>query len=61
MATHNALLREAAARSAAQSFDVLMLAQFSMAPAREAVQAVVGCPVLTSPESAVRALRARLG
>jgi aspartate/glutamate racemase len=60
MATHNALLREAAARSTAQGFDVLMLAQFSMAPAREAVQSVVRCPVLTSPASAVRALRARL-
>ena len=58
---HNALLREAAARPEAQGFDALMLAQFSMAPAREAVQAVVRCPVLTSPASAVRALRARLG
>ncbi len=54
--THNALLAEAA-RSRAQGFDVLMLAQFSMAPAREAVQAAVRCPVLTSPESAVTRLK----
>jgi Asp/Glu/hydantoin racemase len=60
MATHNALLRAAAQRPEAQGFDVLMLAQFSMAPAQGAVQEVVRCPVLTSPGSAVRALRARL-
>jgi hypothetical protein len=34
-----------------------MLAQFSMAPAREAVQSVVRCPVLTSPDSAVERLK----
>ena len=60
MATHGALLRAAAQRPEAQGFDVLMLAQCSMATAREAVQEVVRCPVLTSPGSAVRALRARL-
>jgi hypothetical protein len=54
-AAHNELLARAARE--AQGFDVLMLAQFSMAPAREAVQSVVRCPVLTSPESAVARLK----
>ena len=57
MATHNALLADAAARLDAQGFDALMLAQFSMAPAHEAVQANVRCRVLTSPGSAVRKLK----
>jgi aspartate/glutamate racemase len=57
MTTHNALLAEAAQRPDAQGFDALMLAQFSMAPARDAVQAAVRCPVLTSPASAVRKLK----
>jgi hypothetical protein len=38
--------------------DVLLLAQFSMARARESVAAAWPGPVLTSPDSAVRALRA---
>lgn len=37
--------------------DALLLAQFSMARARRAVQAAVVAPVLTSPNSAVLALR----
>jgi Asp/Glu/hydantoin racemase len=57
MTTHNALLAEAARRPDLRGFDALMLAQFSMAPARDAVQAVVRCPVLTSPASAVRKLK----
>jgi hypothetical protein len=40
--------------------DALMLAQFSTARARDAVAAVVRCPVLTSPDSAVLAMRKRL-
>lgn len=60
MATHNALLREAAERHGMREFDAVMLAQFSMAPARDAVQSVVSCPVLTSPASAVRKLKALL-
>jgi len=60
MATHNALLAAAAQRSEAQGFDALMLAQFSMAPACAAVQAVARCPVLTSPASAVRRLKQAL-
>jgi aspartate/glutamate racemase len=60
MVTHNALLRTAVEQPEARAFDALMLAQFSMAPAREAVQSVVSCPVLASPASAVRKLRALL-
>jgi aspartate/glutamate racemase len=40
---------------------VIALAQFSMARARAAVQQALGLPVLTTPDSAVRRLRARLG
>jgi aspartate/glutamate racemase len=61
MAAHDALLRDAAQRQELEGCDALMLAQFSMAPAREAVQAVVRCPVLTSPASAVRKLKSLLG
>jgi aspartate/glutamate racemase len=60
MATHNALLAAAAQRPEAQGFDALMLAQFSMAPASAAVQAVARCPVLTRPASAVRRLKQAL-
>jgi Asp/Glu/hydantoin racemase len=55
--THHRLLREAAGVMEA---DVLMLGQFSMAPAQAAVQEAVRCPVLTSPESAVRKLKGLL-
>jgi Asp/Glu/hydantoin racemase len=54
LAAHNKLLAEAARGIEA---DVLMLGQFSMAPAREAVQSAVRCTVLTSPDSAVRRLK----
>jgi Asp/Glu/hydantoin racemase len=53
------LLAQAAAK--AGPFDALMLGQFSMAPTQAAVQAAVACPVLTSPSSAVRALKRQLG
>jgi len=55
-ARHDALLAEAARGLA--GCDVIMLAQFSTARARDAVAAVVRCPVLTSPDSAVRKMRA---
>jgi len=57
---HNALLAEAAGSAELRGCDVLMLAQFSMAPALDAVQAVARCPVLTSPDSAVKKLRSLL-
>ena len=55
-ARHHELV--AAAVPALGDCDVLLLAQFSMAGARPAVEAVAGCPVLTSPDSAVVAIRA---
>lgn len=40
--------------------DAIMLAQFSMAAAAPQVQAAVACPVLSSPDCAVAALRRRM-
>jgi aspartate/glutamate racemase len=57
-ATHNRLIAETAPRLA--HCDVVMLAQFSMARALPAVQQVLSCPVLTSPDSAVVKLKAAL-
>jgi Asp/Glu/hydantoin racemase len=54
-ATHDRLLALAAPQLG--TCDVLVLAQFSMAGAREAVAKAVSCPVLTSPDSAVRRLK----
>lgn len=59
MTTHDALAVEAAA-TIAQRCDVIALAQFSLARAAPAVAQRVGLPVLVTPDSAVRALRARL-
>jgi len=56
---HDALIAEEA--STMIDCKVLMLAQFSTARAKGAVAAASGLPVLTSPESAVHALKARLG
>ncbi|KJC54016.1 arylsulfatase [Bradyrhizobium sp. LTSPM299] len=41
--------------------DLIALAQYSMAPAAERVAEVTGKPVLTTPDSAVKKLRAMLG
>lgn len=57
-ATHDRLLAEAAA--SLKDCDAIMLAQFSTARARDAVAAATGRPVFTSPDSAVRAMRAAL-
>jgi len=58
-ATHDRLIAKAA--RTLEGADVIMLAQFSMARARDAVSAAIGPkPVLTSPESAVRRLEAAL-
>ncbi len=56
--THDALIAAAAAGSRA---DVILLAQFSMARARDAVSRHVDARVLSSPESAVLALRRMMG
>jgi len=52
---HDRLIAEAASRLT--HCDVVMLAQFSMARARCAVQQVLGTKVLTSPDSAVAKLK----
>ena len=57
-ATHDRLLAQAAPRL--QGCEAIMLAHFSTARAREAVAAVVACPVLTAPDSAVLRLRQAL-
>ena len=57
-ATHDALLADAA--KALKDCDAVMLAQFSTARARAAVEAATGKTVLTSPDAAVRAMRASL-
>jgi hypothetical protein len=57
-ARHDRLIAEAAPRLA--HCDVVMLAQFSMARARSAVQQTIGNQVLTSPDSAVAKLKAVL-
>jgi hypothetical protein len=43
-----------------KSCDIVMLAQFSMADARDATQQVLPCPVLSSPDCAVLALQRRI-
>lgn len=52
--------RIVAAARRIEGIDVLLLAQFSMARARDAVAAAIAVPVLASPDSAVVALRAAL-
>lgn len=61
LAGHDALVVEAARKLVAASCTVIALAQFSMARAAPAVRHALGLPVLTTPGSAVRALRKRLG
>ena len=58
-ARHDALVAQAVSR-ASPDVDVVALAQFSLARAAGAVTRVVRVPVLTTPASAVRVLRARL-
>jgi hypothetical protein len=60
-ATHDRLAAEAARGLAGRGCRVIALAQFSLARARAAVAAATGLPVLTTPDSAVRRLRQRLG
>jgi hypothetical protein len=50
----------AAAARDLRDCDVVMLAQFSMAAAAPDVQAELACPVLSSPDCAVLALRKRI-
>jgi hypothetical protein len=55
IATHNALVAEAAPRLA--HCDAVMLAHFSTSTALEAVQKVLPCPVYSAPDAAVLAMR----
>lgn len=58
---HDARVVAAALWLQQQGCDVIALTQFSMARAQAAVQQVLDLPVLTTPASAVRLLRQRLG
>ncbi|NYI30358.1 aspartate/glutamate racemase family protein [Sulfitobacter geojensis] len=55
---HNQLIAQTAA--VIEGADVILLAQFSMAGAAEAVRQSVTLPVLTSPESAIQEMRRRI-
>jgi len=59
-ATHDALIASAARKLAERGCTRIALAQFSMARARQACADATGLPVLTTVDSAVRALRRRL-
>ena len=56
---HDALVAEAAPQLT--GCDAIMLAQFSMAPAASRLRGQTRVPVLTSPDSAVAALKKKLG
>lgn len=58
---HDELVLEAARHLMSQGASVIALAQFSMARASGRVEHELGIPVLTTPGSAVRALRRCLG
>jgi Asp/Glu/hydantoin racemase len=60
-AGHDARVVEAAQWLAGQGCDLIAVAQFSMARAQRAIHKATGLPVLTTPGSAVRVLRQRLG
>lgn len=60
-AGHDARVVAAARWLQQQGCEVMALAQFSMARTEAAVRQALGLPVLTTPASAVRALRRRLG
>ena len=59
-AAHDHAAVQAAQALKAQGCSVIALAQFSLARARAAVAEATDLPVLTTPDSAVRALRQRL-
>lgn len=60
-ARHDALIAAQALRLRDEGCDIIALAQFSMARARTVCMDATGLPVLTTVNSAVTALRARLG
>ena len=60
-AAHDASVVAAALRLKARDVGVIALAQFSMARAAAAVATATGLPVLTTPSTAIRLLKQRLG
>ena len=58
---HDALIAATASALKARGCTRIALAQFSMARARDACAAATGLPVLTTVDSALRALKSRLG
>lgn len=58
---HDDIVSASALHLVNQGCDVIALAQFSMARAQDAVRRVVKVPVVTTPGSAVKFLRYRLG
>lgn len=58
---HDAAVVAAAKHLKLRGAGVIALAQFSMARAASAVEAATGLPVLTTPASAIRLLKRRLG
>jgi aspartate/glutamate racemase len=60
-AEHDARVVDAARWLQQRGCELIALAQFSMARAEAAVRRATGLPVLTTPASAVRAMRQRLG
>lgn len=60
LAQHDQRVVDAALRLKAEGAGVIALAQFSMARAREAVEAATGLPVFTTPDSAIRRLKSLL-
>lgn len=61
LAAHDRLAADAAAGLADDGCRLIALAQFSLARARDAVAERTGLPVLTTVDSAIARLRARLG
>lgn len=59
-AGHDRIAVEAARRLAGRGCGLIALAQFSLARSAPAIAAALGLPVLTTPDTAVQALRARL-
>jgi hypothetical protein len=60
VATHDQLALHAARQLQAEGCTVIALAQFSLARAQALLAGATGLPVLTTPDSAVRALQQRL-
>ena len=60
LAAHDHAVLQAAETLASQGCTLIALTQFSLARARDPLAAALALPVLTTPDSAVRALRQRL-